>query len=581
MIDDTEAFRRPLGGYFRDRFAAMPAQAGAPARAVRFALPDLPARARRRRLHVPDAAGAGAPVRAAPGRAAGLPRTSGPPTRTCEAFAPRPSSWCRPMRGRPSAASILPHAVREFAIHDLDWLIHRQIQTREIDVLQLEYTPLGQYAGDFQRLACALFEHDVYFQSIARGWTLSAGPGRKAEGALEYLRALRYEMRMLPRFDQIQVCTRENREYLLSFLPGLAGRLQAGLRAGIDTSRYAFAPGGREPFTMLFLGSFRHLPNRRRWTGSPREVLPAVLRAAAGGAAGGGGLRSRRPPHAFHSLDHSNCAASWRTSASRSARYAVFVCPILSGSGVRVKLLEAFAAGIPVVSTRLGAEGLAEPGRRVLRARRRPGGFAAKILSLFEDPEAPRPWPPAPERKWRQNWDMGGSRARLEASYREAVLGEAGDYFFGPQIGLLQPVHDAARGAVQFVGGRVARLLVGGPKYLPRARRPPGRRCPCRFRRTMTRRSGYLVRLASRSGLRFSRREAASSDAPRTPLPTCSVKTASACLRIRHHLEQARGGEPVGQVLVQAAGHRQQVDGLHRGEVRGEQASASAERNDA
>ena len=41
------------------------------------------------------------------------------------------------------------------------------------------------------------------------------------------------------------------------------------------------------------------------------------------------------------------------------ARYAVFVCPILSGSGVRVKLLEAFAAGIPVVSTWVGAEGLA------------------------------------------------------------------------------------------------------------------------------------------------------------------------------------------------------------------------------
>ncbi len=40
------------------------------------------------------------------------------------------------------------------------------------------------------------------------------------------------------------------------------------------------------------------------------------------------------------------------------SRYAVFVCPILSGSGMRVKLLEAFAAGIPVVSTTLGAEGL-------------------------------------------------------------------------------------------------------------------------------------------------------------------------------------------------------------------------------
>ena len=50
------------------------------------------------------------------------------------------------------------------------------------------------------------------------------------------------------------------------------------------------------------------------------------------------------------------------------AKYAVFVCPILSGSGVRVKLLEAFAAGIPVVSTTVGAEGLAKRGRRHLCA---------------------------------------------------------------------------------------------------------------------------------------------------------------------------------------------------------------------
>ena len=46
---------------------------------------------------------------------------------------------------------------------------------REIDVVQLEYTALGQYGGDFRRLACVLFEHDIYFQSIGRG---SAGMPR-------------------------------------------------------------------------------------------------------------------------------------------------------------------------------------------------------------------------------------------------------------------------------------------------------------------------------------------------------------------------------------------------------------------
>ena len=39
----------------------------------------------------------------------------------------------------------------------------------------------------------------------------------------EYLRALRYELRALPRFDQVQVCTPANRDYLLS-LPAASWR---------------------------------------------------------------------------------------------------------------------------------------------------------------------------------------------------------------------------------------------------------------------------------------------------------------------------------------------------------------------
>ena len=71
-ISDTEAFRRPLGGYFRDRFAAMEPAPDRPARAVRFALPHLPARPRRRRLHVPDAARDGEARRSSRGGVAGL-----------------------------------------------------------------------------------------------------------------------------------------------------------------------------------------------------------------------------------------------------------------------------------------------------------------------------------------------------------------------------------------------------------------------------------------------------------------------------------------------------------------------------
>jgi len=47
----------------------------------------------------------------------------------------------------------------------------------------------------------------------------------------------------------------------------------------------------------------------------------------------------------------------------------VALAPILSGSGTRLKIIEAWAAGTPVVSTRLGAEGLpAVDGENILLA---------------------------------------------------------------------------------------------------------------------------------------------------------------------------------------------------------------------
>ncbi len=266
------------------------------------------------------------------------------------------------------AGALLPHAVNEFANEDLAWLIHRQLYQKRIDVLQLEYTTLAQYHGEYRRIACALFEHDIYFQSIRRGLGHMIGLTEELKARYEYLRALRYEMRVLPRFDQVQVCTPANREYLLSYLPRIASRVRDGMRAGIDTSRYEFRPEGREPLTMLFVGSFRHEPNRVAMDWFVRQVLPLILgrqpeaRLVVAG--------SEPPPaHAYadysDNLDMLGYVEDVREPLSR---YSVFVCPILSGSGVRVKLLEAFAAGIPAVSTVVGAGGTGNGGWRVLRA---------------------------------------------------------------------------------------------------------------------------------------------------------------------------------------------------------------------
>jgi GT2 family glycosyltransferase/glycosyltransferase involved in cell wall biosynthesis len=421
LIDDTEAFRRPMGGYFRDRFATLRNAQGSERLSVLFVSP-YPI--------CPPIHGGGVFMYQT---ALELSRLSElhllilldhpwqrDPHQELETQVASAEYLVRTEAREKQFGSILPHAVSEFASQELEWRMHREMFLREIDVVQLEYTALSQYGGDYRRLGCMLFEHDIYFQSIARGSANPRGMLEKAKVAYEYLRALRYELRVLPRFDRVQVCSAENGNYLLSFLPGLRGTIDDN-RAGIATSRYEFEPSGREPETMLFLGSFRHLPNQEGLNWFTQKVLPAVLEHKPQARLVIVG--SEPPPR--HSLpampDNIELRGFVEDVREPLGRYSIFVCPILSGSGMRVKLLEAFAAGIPVVSTPLGAEGLAAKDGEICALAEEPGEFARKIVELFDNPEQARKLACRAREQVVATRDMRVLTERLVESYREVL----------------------------------------------------------------------------------------------------------------------------------------------------------------
>jgi GT2 family glycosyltransferase len=387
VTSDTEALRRPLGGYFRDTFANMPDANQLDHLRVLFASPypiyppvhggavfmyqTVKELARLCELHLLvmlDQASQRAPHRALDGICAST------------------DYHVRVDNRQKALGSLEPHAFREFRSADFAWMLHRQIYSHNIDVVQLEYTVMGQYAGRFRRIPCILFEHDIYFQSIARRLPFVRSPLTKIQARWEYLRALRYELRMLPKLSRIQVCSYDNAAHLLSFLPELSRRIDDGFRAGIDTSRYTFISAGRTPLTMLFLGSFRHTPNQEALRWFVGSVLPLIL--AEEPRARLVVVGSDPPPrHALYPAEAIDLIGFVEDIREPLSQYAVFVCPILSGSGVRVKLLEAFSAGIPVVSTRLGAEGLADHEGDICALADEPADFARHVLELFRDPE--------------------------------------------------------------------------------------------------------------------------------------------------------------------------------------------------
>lgn len=419
IVDDAEAFRRSLGGYHRDRFHQIES---APERLNVLFISPYPIS--------PPLHGGGVfmnqTVRQL-GRLTNLHLVVlvDSPNEICahdelEPFTQTQEFLVR-LEGLPAQiGSIQPFAVREFASKDLEWLIHRQIYLRRIHAVQVEYTNMGQYVGPYNRLAWFLFEHDIYFQSISRGLG-SMKPIARVKGAFEYLRALRYELKLLPVFDRVQTCTQENKDYLESFLPELAPRIDPHLRAGIDVSAYPFTPDGRRPKTMLFLGSFRHEPNRVALNWFLKHVMPAVLAAAPDSklmVIGSDPPPAHTLPDFGGALEMQGFVADIKTPLNECA---VFVCPVLSGSGIRVKLLEAFASGIPAVSTTIGAEGLTGNGLDICRAADSPEAFAGEILRLFANPEEASALARRARSYVEEKRDMARITAELEKAYRATL----------------------------------------------------------------------------------------------------------------------------------------------------------------
>ncbi len=419
VIDDTEAFLRPQAGIFHDRFHRLN-PAGAPLN-VLFVAPYAVC---------PPTHGGAVFMRHAVRQLAPLCRVHAVVMidNPAEAKAHEELNgmvasidFRLRLEGRPKGVgAIAPYAVREFLDAELEWMIHRQIFLHRIDVVQIEYTQLGQYVGPYRRLVWTMFEHDVYFQSVLRV-APTLGPIGRVKAWIEYLRALRYELRLLPKFDAIQACTEENRKHLLSYLPGMHDRIDASLRAGIEVAAYPCRLGGRVPKTMLFLGSFRHLPNQTALRWFIDEVLPLVLSREPGARLI---VIGSDPPPAHTIPDHGGAVEIHGfvpDLAEAFTKYALFVCPILSGSGIRVKLLEAFASGIPCVSTRIGAEGISSADGDICALGDSPAEFSERVVALLSDEAAATAMARRARDYVAKERNIAEMVTRLEATYRRLL----------------------------------------------------------------------------------------------------------------------------------------------------------------
>jgi glycosyltransferase involved in cell wall biosynthesis len=99
----------------------------------------------------------------------------------------------------------------------------------------------------------------------------------------------------------------------------------------------------------------------------------------------------------------------------------VVCCPLTVGSGTRIKLIEAAAYGRPMVSTRIGAEGLDFVPEKEILLRDDDAGFAKGCLHLLDDDGLCHRLASAARARADLLYNMGRIEERIGRLMREAV----------------------------------------------------------------------------------------------------------------------------------------------------------------
>ena len=201
--------------------------------------------------------------------------------------------------------------------------------------------------------------------------------------ALEAHRLQQYEERMMPSFQGTVVCSPEDGE--------IAARQGCDLPVevivnGADVDY--FVPNRQpdpEP-TLLLLGTMHYQPNVdmvlyffRTMYPQLRQAIPTLQIFIVG----------HMPPPEINALATvpgvtvTGSVADVRPYINRSWLLAV---PLRLGGGTRLKIIEAMAAKLPVVSTSVGAQGLALFGNDAITLADRPDDFVQSIVRLLQNP---------------------------------------------------------------------------------------------------------------------------------------------------------------------------------------------------
>lgn len=275
-----------------------------------------------------------------------------------------------------------PYSVTKFTHTAVSSTIRRLLSERTPDVAVSDFLLTTLNFPSVATVPTVLFQHNVESALWARQARYERNPLKRAIFSMEAGKMYRYEKAALDRFQHIVAVSENDRSLMTDMSPSTPMTV---VPTGVDVGMYRRPESAKvTTASVMFLGSMDWPANIDGVEYFCEQIWPRVVAAIPGARFR---VVGRKPPERIQKLASDSVEIVGGVDSVLPELHAasVFVVPLRIGGGTRLKIYEAMAAALPIVSTSVGAEGLDVTTERDIVLADDPVIFADAVIRLLHD----------------------------------------------------------------------------------------------------------------------------------------------------------------------------------------------------
>ncbi len=208
-------------------------------------------------------------------------------------------------------------------------------------------------------------------------------PAARWRYGLSWWKTSRFVARLLRQFDGCTVVSEKESQFVARFLPDHCS--MTVVPNGVDVNWYKGDFGEPQGDTLIYTGALTYRANLEAMVYFLRDIFPLIRARRPEATIRITGKTDGVPLHRLPFGDGVELTGFLKDIRPAIAQSRVCVVPLTMGGGTRLKILEAMAAGTPVVSTSKGAEGLKVTTEENILIADQPAEFADAVIQVLSD----------------------------------------------------------------------------------------------------------------------------------------------------------------------------------------------------